>query len=141
MVHDVISEVTASYGNSTLRVETSGELRGRWDCERLSQALTNLVVNAVQHGSPESPIVVVARGTPDELVLAVHNTGPPIGGDQLRRIFQPMKSAGGASRTGQHLGLGLYIVDKIADAHGGAVEVQSSEERGTTFTMRLPRRA
>jgi signal transduction histidine kinase len=49
-------------------------------------------------------------------------------------------SRGQSGRDRRHLGLGLYIVDKIVGAHGGSIDVQSSKQDGTTFTLRLPRR-
>jgi signal transduction histidine kinase len=139
MVHDVVSEVTASSPSSTVQIESSGELRGQWDSDRLKQALTNLVGNAVQHGSSKSPIKVSARGAPDEVVISVHNDGPIIPKEQLGEIFQAMKQAKADGARDSHLGLGLYIVDRIVTAHGGSVAVRSSEEQGTTFTVRLPR--
>jgi len=74
-----------------------------------------------------------------ELVISVHNRGRAIAPDQIDRLFDEMKAIGaphGAER--RHLGLGLYIVDKIVPAYGGSVDVTSSTEEGTTFTVRLP---
>ena len=70
----------------------------------------------------------------------MQNEGPAIPPDELGGIFQAMKRNGsGRSRDRRHLGLGLFIVDKIVDAHGGSIDVQSSKQAGTTFTVRLPR--
>jgi signal transduction histidine kinase len=140
ILHDVVSEVTATYPSSTLQIETTGELLGQWDPDRLTQALTNLVGNAVHHGSERSPIRVAARGEPNEVVISVHNEGPAIPKTQLRQIFQAMKHARpDGARDRRHLGLGLYIVDKIVAAHGGSIDVRSSRAQGTTFTVHLPR--
>jgi signal transduction histidine kinase len=60
--------------------------------------------------------------------------------EQLGRIFDAMTQAtSGGARDRRHLGLGLYIADKIVKAHGGSIDVRSSEEDGTTFTVHLPR--
>ena len=140
VLHDVASEVGVSYPNSTVHIETAGELRGRWDSARLSQALTNLVGNAVQHGSDKSPVKVTARGAPHEVVLSVQNDGPVIPKEQFAELFHAMKRSGtDGTRSDSHLGLGLYIVDQIVAAHGGSIEVRSSKEQGTTFTVHLPR--
>jgi len=141
LVHDVVVEIGASYPDSVVQVETSGDLSGAWDGDRLTQALTNLVGNAVQHGAPGRPIRVSARGTPDEVTLAVHNEGPSIPAEEQAAIFQAGLRAG-APTTGdrRHQGLGLYIVDRIVAAHGGTVSVQSSAADGTTFTIGLARR-
>ena len=139
MLHDVVAEVAASYPNSKLELDVSGELRGTWDCARLTQAVTNLIGNAAQHGSTDTPIRVTARGEPHEVTIAVHNDGPAIPDALVGRIFEPMKSSRNEPGNRRHLGLGLYIVDRIVAAHRGHIDVQSSEGDGTKFTVRLPR--
>ena len=141
MVHDVIAEVAAMYPTIRVQVETSGDLHGTWDGDRLAQALTNLIANAAQHGSDKSPIRVLARGFDHQVEIAVQNEGPVIPPDEVGQIFQALKHSRGESvRDRRHLGLGLYIVDKIVEAHGGSIDLQSTKEQGTTFTVRLPRK-
>jgi len=142
LVHDVIVEIAASYPDSVVQVETGGDLSGSWDADRLTQALTNLVANAVQHGATGKPIRVSARGLVDEVTLSVHNEGPPIPAEQQAAIFREGQRVGArpAAADRRHQGLGLYIVERIAAAHGGSVSVCSSAAEGTTFTIRLPRR-
>ena len=139
MLNDVISEVAASYPDFKLEVEATGELHGVWDCARLTQAMTNLIGNAAQHGSDATPIRVTARGEAHEVIIAVHNDGPAIPDALVGRIFQPMQRSRSSPGNRRHLGLGLYIVDRIVAAHGGRIDVASSERHGTTFTVRLPR--
>ena len=140
ILHDVVTEVAASHPSSTLQVETGGDLRGQWDAARLTQALTNLVANAVQHGSDKSPVKVAAHGERSEVVISVQNEGPVIPEKDMNKLFEAMKHArGDGARDRRHLGLGLYIVDKIVAAHGGAIDVRSSREHGTSFTVHLPR--
>jgi len=142
LVHDVVVEVSASYPASTVRVETSGELSGAWDADRLAQALTNLVGNAVQHGATGTPIRVTARGLEHEVLFAVHNEGPIIPPEEQTAIFREGRRViGRQAHDRRHQGLGLYIVDRIVASHGGTVTVESTEAEGTTFTMRLPRSA
>jgi signal transduction histidine kinase len=144
-VHDVVDEMSAAHPDRDIDVDARGELEGEWDCARISQALTNLVGNALEHGSPGTVVTVEAEGDEDEVAIAVHNHGPVIPSGQLNGIFNPMKphdnahqaAAGGPSGN---LGLGLYIADRIVNAHNGRIEVASSEEDGTTFTVHLPRR-
>lgn len=123
-----------------LRFSTEGDLHGVWDGDRLAQVLSNLIRNAIQHGGTEDPITLVALGVGDEVLLKVHNGGPPIPEEALPRIFEPMirlvedkKNAG--------LGLGLFIAFQVVMAHEGTLEVISTAEGGTTFTARLPRQA
>lgn len=140
VVRDVAAEVRASSPGREIRAEFVGDLRGEWDRDRLFQALTNLVGNAVQHGSAGSPVYIAARGAPDAVTIAVHNEGPTIGSEQMTRLFQGMNGVPRRDgRDRRHLGLGLYIVDKIVTAHAGSIDVQSNAEKGTTFTLRLPR--
>lgn len=121
-----------------------GEQRGEWDCERITQALSNLIGNAVQHGSEGTTITVNVDGAGDEVAISIHNRGAPIPQDRLNGIFNPLKSrdavaepaAAGAQGS---LGLGLYIAERIVHAHRGTIDVESSEAEGTTFTVRLPR--
>lgn len=140
VVEKVVAEVTASAPDRKLEVQTSGNLQGRWDADRLAQVLANLLGNAVEHGTPDAPITVSARGDEREVVLSVQSEGPAIGERDLRQITEGMKNPEhDSSRDRRHLGLGLYIVDKIVAAHGGSVDVRSSEEDGTVFTVHLPR--
>ena len=80
------------------------------------------------------------RGEEERVVLSVHNEGEPIAADLLPRIFEPLRR--GKRRTkgsDRSIGLGLYIVRELALAHGGTVEVSSTEAEGTGFTVSLPR--
>lgn len=142
LVHEVVVEISASYPDSVVQVETSGDLSGLWDADRLAQALTNLVANAVQHGAAGKPVRVSAHGEADAVTLSVHNEGPPIPAAQQKAIFQEGQRIGGkaAAADRRHQGLGLYIVERIVAAHGGDVSVRSSAEDGTTFTIHLPRK-
>ena len=142
VIDDVAAEVRASYPTSVIDVRSSGDTRGRWDRERLAQAITNLVSNAVHHGTEGSPIEIDVNGSGEELVISVCNQGRTIPADHIRRIFDGMKELGAPRGDDRrHLGLGLYIVDKIVQAHHGSIKVQSSSTTGTTVTVRLPRDA
>jgi signal transduction histidine kinase len=142
LVHDVVLEIAASYPDSVVQVDAAGDLSGAWDADRLTQALTNLVGNAVQHGAPGKPIRVSARGLNDEVTLSVHNEGPPIPAEQQAVIFREGQRVGArpAAADRRHQGLGLHIVERIVAAHDGAVSVHSTSADGTTFTIRLPRK-
>src|SRR5262249_43337170 len=104
------------------------------DPERVTQLVDNLVTNAVRYGSGKVTVRLTRDG--DHAVIAVHNGGTPIAPDKITTLFDPYRRAT-SSRGG--VGLGLYIVEQIARAHGGTVEVASTLEDGTTFSVRLPR--
>jgi signal transduction histidine kinase len=103
------------------------------DGERVTQLVDNLVTNALRYG--EGEITVRLSRADAVAVIAVHNRGAPIAPDKLATLFDPYKRA---ARSHGGVGLGLYIVEQIARAHGGSVQVTSTAEDGTTFEVRLP---
>lgn len=141
---EAVGEVQAMHPTGELRFEVSGDVRGEWDPSRMSQALSNLIANAVQHGTPSTPIVVTARGEDREVVVSIHNLGRVIEPEDQQLIFDPFKRMG-SMESGQSpqssMGLGLYIAKQIALAHGGSIQVRSSMGEGTTFELHLPREA
>lgn len=141
-VTSAVDEVTAAHPESVIKVEMSGDLRGNWDAARIGQVISNLIGNAVQHGSAKTAIDVTVRGEEKEVVLRVHNRSPVIPADELPGIFGPfkrLKSGNGGGGASSSLGLGLYIAERIVTAHGGTIGVESSNDAGTSFTVRLPR--
>jgi signal transduction histidine kinase len=117
-----------------VRIEPLGNIRS--DAPRLAQLLSNLVSNAFVHGATDRPVDVHVQRSAHLLELSVKNEGSPIPADVQPRLFQPYTRGGPGSTKG--LGLGLYIVKQIADAHGGTVELASTEAEGTSFTFRMP---
>jgi signal transduction histidine kinase len=144
LVRDVVDEVLAAHPGCNIEVDTRGDQRGHWDPERIAQALSNLVGNAVQHGAEGSTVSIELHGGEDDVEIQIHNRGVAIPQDQLHGIFNPMKVRDALQRspaggpTGS-LGLGLYIAERIVSGHEGRIEVSSSEADGTTFTICLPR--
>ena len=117
--------------------EANGD--GEWDEQRILQAISNLASNAVQHGTPGSPVRVRLTGDEHRVAVEVHNRGTiPI--DVLPRIFEPFRSGRHYASRGDGLGLGLFIAKAIARAHGGALEVDSADD-ATMFRLVLPRHA
>lgn len=145
VVHDVVNEIAAANPTGMIQVDARGSLQGEWDCPRISQVLTNLIGNALEHGSG-SNVTVKVEGNDRDVSIAIHNRGVAIPVEQLSGLFNPMKNAEAMAKLGgderaANLGLGLYIAERIVNAHRGTIEVASSEESGTTFTVCLPRRA
>ena len=139
LCRQTIDELTAFHPGCVVTFTASGELVGSWDAGRIAQALSNLVGNALQHGAA-APVDVTLRGDGDQVTLTVHNLGKPIPQSQLRDIFNPFKQIepGSTSKDARSIGLGLFIVNAIVTAHQGSIDVESGQ-RGTTFTVRLPR--
>jgi signal transduction histidine kinase len=143
VVHDVVDEISAAHPDRGIEVDARGSLRGEWDCARISQVLSNLIVNAFDHGSDRTAVNVAVHGDNNEVIISVHNRGAAIPEERLDGIFNAMKRHDTASKKTSptaNLGLGLYIADQIVRAHKGRIDVESSEDRGTTFTIHLPRR-
>ena len=141
VVRDAVDEISAAHPGCKIEVDSRGDELGEWDAARLSQAISNLIGNAVQHAREGTPVTVDFESDEASVRIAVHNWGAPIPPDQLDGIFNPMKSRGTATASGQmgSLGLGLYIAERIVTAHEGHVDVESSLETGTRFTIHLPR--
>ena len=137
-----IEEVRATHPQSVLKLNSSGDVTGNWDVGRIGQMVSNLLGNAVKHGAASSTVSITLRGETTEVVLQIHNHGPAIAAAALDTLFSPFKriqSGLPVDRASNHLGLGLYIVERIVSAHHGTIVVQSSEGSGTFFTVRLPR--
>ena len=137
---DVVAELKQYHPREALHFAPRGDLRGEWDGDRIAQVVSNLVGNAMQHGAKEGAVTLVARDDGDDVVLEVHNEGPPIPRDAVSTLFEPMiRHAPANDLASPNLGLGLYIAEQVVTAHGGTIDVTSTEVDGTTFVVHLPR--
>lgn len=137
----IAHEVEAAFPDSRIALSREGDTHGCWDPQRVAQAVSNLMTNAIKYGKAGAPVTVEVDGTDtDEVVIAVHNEGGRISAEKLETLFQPLVRGEAGDPTGASLGLGLFIVREIATAHGGSVDVEPSDT-GTTFRLRLPRTA
>ncbi len=127
----------AARSDSTLELDVAPDVRGRFDASRLEQMLTNLVSNAIRYGAGK-PIRVAMTESPDEVCITVRDQGMGIAREDQRRIFGRYERATSSRHFGG-LGLGLFIVRRVVDAHHGTIEVSSEPGRGSTFVVRLPR--
>ena len=139
-----LDEIQAVHPERVFELDTSGELQGQFDSDRLQQVLSNLLNNAVQHGTASQPITLSAQGESEKITVRVKNYGRRIPADQLQVIFNPLvqipaEQAHEDSDTSTSLGLGLYIAHEIVAMHGGTMMAESSEEHGTVFSAHLPR--
>ncbi len=136
---DILAGVETTSGRG-FALETAGDLTGEWDAARVRQLASNLVSNARYHGGAGTPIKVTLRGTDDKVTMAVHNMGRPISEAAIRTLFDPMVPATKKkSRPYGSLGLDLHICRQIVVAHDGGIDVESTADKGTTFTVRLPK--
>ena len=130
----IVEELRAANPGREIRLQAAAPCMGSWDLDRISRVISSLVDNALSYGSPNQPIEVRLGGQPQEVVLEVHDLGNPIPNERLESLFNPFNQPSGGS-----LGLGLYVAREIVRAHSGTIEVESSEQEGTTFRIRLPR--
>ena len=118
-------------------------MQGVWDSDRIRQAISNLLGNALQHGSVDFPVSLSLQGTATEVAITIHNGGDPIAPGELPNIFDPLIRGSSADRPKSNrpgsIGMGLYIAREVAKSHRGGIEVVSNAEQGTSFTIRLPR--
>jgi len=143
LCRELFDQFRTAHPRRVIRYAADGDLRGDWDADRLRQAISNVLGNAVQHGDADAPIDLRATGEPLQVVVEVHNGGAPIPPGEVPKIFDPLVRGSGAktpraNRPGS-IGLGLYIAREIARSHGGRIDVTSAVGAGTTFTIRLPR--
>lgn len=136
MCRQLIGEVQSAYPERVIALTVQGNTEAAVDPVRFGQAISNLVSNALQHSRAGSAVHVRLEGSDAGLLFEVHNAGA-IAVDALGRIFDPFRRAQTPSKQGG-LGLGLYIVRQIVEAHRGAIEVTSTPAEGTTFSLRLP---
>jgi signal transduction histidine kinase len=139
-LRDVVSELREA--NPGRAVLDTIAIDGTVCCDRgrVQQLLSNLLGNALMHGAQESPVLVAGAIEHDALVLWVTNSGKAIASGDLQKVFEPYWRPA-TSKPGGGLGLGLYICSQIVKAHGGTLDVTSSETAGTCFVARLPIRA
>lgn len=135
-LEQVISEIRSGHPERCIEASYDLSAAVAIDHQRIAQMFSNLLGNAVTHGSPEHPIHVKAWIADGELNLSVSNSGAPIPQQALQKLFQPFHR-GEAGSSLQGLGLGLYIASQIAEAHGGRLDV-ASDETETRFTFRMP---
>lgn len=137
MCREIIDELKNIARDREFRFDCEVDGHGMWDEQRVMQAISNLASNAVQHGTPGSPVRVRLAGDDRNVSVEIHNQGM-IPREILPRIFEAFRSGQHHGSRGEGLGLGLFIAKAIARAHGGALEVDSSGGE-TVFRLVLPR--
>jgi signal transduction histidine kinase len=130
----VVHELQGARPDKSISVDIAVEQPISCDHARLAQLASNLVGNALLHGSDEVPVTVRAGVIDGVFEFSVTNGGQPIAAEVLENLFEPFVHAS-ASRQG--LGLGLYIASEIAKAHGGRIDV-ASDDIATRFAFRMP---
>ena len=117
---------------------TSEPLLVRADRDRLAQAVTNLLQNAVQH-TPQGGDIHVASGVNKQHVwIRISNSGPGLTTDERDRLFRPFFASARQGRFPKGVGLGLTVAEALVGAHNGRIEVESDTGQGCSFSIWLP---
>jgi PAS domain S-box-containing protein len=134
----VVDEVHAVLPGRHIEVWRDGDLVGPFDDVRLAQILGNLISNAVVHSPPGTPIAIRIAGRGGRVSIEVENGGPPIPGEDLAMLFEPLRRGeASAARARDGLGLGLFVCRALSEAHGGTIAVRSTPG-ATVFAVDLP---
>jgi signal transduction histidine kinase len=116
-------------------IEAARPVYGSWDRLRVEQVVANLVTNAAKY-APGTRVDVRVEGDTSRARLEVRDDGPGIPQEAQQRLFRPYERAQTSEASG--LGLGLFIVRQIVEAHGGTVQLTSAPGQGTSFLVELP---
>lgn len=138
VVAQAVADLVMAHPDRLVHHVAVGDAATLADADRVVQLLGNLVSNAITYGAADRPIEIRTFSDGEATFMEVANQGEPIAAALMPHIFEPM-TRGPTPSVHRSVGLGLFIVSEIARAHGGSVGVQSDAERGTRFTLRLPR--
>lgn len=140
IVRRVMSLMAQEIAQAGTRIELRGDdsVGGLWDGHRIEQVVTNLLSNALKYGE-RRPVELGWRRDPDtgNAVLWVQDQGIGIPESLQQKIFHRFERAVSGDKI-QGLGLGLYIVRQLVEAHGGKVSVSSAPGQGSLFLVELP---
>ena len=143
IIEHAVAELSIANAGRTIDIDAKHDVYGNWDEDRLGQVVRNLLANALHYSPTDTPVRIDIDELADEgVTLSVHNQGPPITPSRLPHIFEPMQRATAINdASNRSVGLGLYIVRHLVEAHAGTVEVTSDAAHGTCFTVWLPHNA
>lgn len=135
ILRQVTQETRVVHGDHSVTLAMAGDLRGQFDRDRVHQVITNLVRNAIEHGNGTAHVEATEVDDGETIVLVVRNRGP-LRASTISDITDPFRRR---KRPSNARGLGLYIVDQIARAHGATVEMTAMDD-DTAITIRWPTR-
>jgi signal transduction histidine kinase len=122
-----------------IELTCTGSTTLRADAKRLEQVLNNLIGNAVKYSPHGSSVQVTVIGEDDWLSIAVSDQGRGISPALQHHVFRPFSRGPSEHEEVEGIGLGLYVSKRILEAHGGSIQVSSSDGQGATFQATLPR--
>lgn len=139
LVEEVVNRLSSRYGDLSLELHApEPDIYIKADPKRISQVIENLVSNAAKY-APRSRVLVTVKELENSTTISVRDEGPGIAEADLEQVFKRFYRGPRSSETVRGSGLGLYICKQIVEAHGGNIRVTSSEGKGATFTLELPK--
>ena len=138
LVRDLVERSSEQFvaAGCPVKVDVCQAAIGQWDRFRIEQVVTNLLTNAMRYGAGK-PILLTVTASPNGARILVRDQGRGIAKENHRRIFQRFERAVSGSEI-SGLGLGLYIVNQILEAHHGSIRVESELGQGADFVVELP---
>jgi signal transduction histidine kinase len=136
----VVDAIQERYPDRAIALASPSRIQGAWDPDLVASLLSNLIVNAVEHGATSKAVRISLHAAEQSAVIEVANAGPPLDEEVATRLFEPF-NFGRSTLPDAHdgLGLGLYVANEIARAHMGQIDAWNDPARGTTFRVTMPR--
>lgn len=137
-IKEAVLDLSTIHGNRFI-YEGPNQLEGYWNRMSIRRIIENLCNNAVKYGANNTPIIIKVGINQEKTIITVNNRGDLIGPEDQKTLFQPYQRTDSARKSSQKgWGLGLSLVRAVSEAHGGRVEVSSTNKEGTTFSVILP---
>lgn len=138
MVLDIASDQKLVHGDY-IQVIADEPIIGMWDSEFLHRCIENVIENGFKYGTPGTSVTITLRQTGEMGVIEVHNQGTPIPVEDQAKLFKLHWRSSRATHDKRGWGFGLAFVRGVVEAHHGSIRVESSEGKGTTFILALPK--
>jgi signal transduction histidine kinase len=140
LCEEIADEFRGIDATRSIELQAEGDPVGHWDCARMGQVISNVIGNAIQYSDASTPVTVTVSGHDPQVVrVSVHNFGARIPIEKQKTILAWNRGQVSDPSRHTHIGLGLYVTKLVVEAHGGDIALVSDEQRGTTFTLQLPR--
>jgi PAS domain S-box-containing protein len=138
LAYEIVESLQQTTDKHRIELNLSGADTISADEERLRQVIVNLVANAIKYSPDGGDITITSEGKDGVIMISVQDNGMGISVDHKDRIFDRLYRVNGQTKGIKGLGLGLYICRQIIQLHGGSIEVESEEGKGSAFTISLP---
>ncbi|MEC5158106.1 sensor histidine kinase [Chryseobacterium sp. MP_3.2] len=134
----VFTESKEVYASEIFLKCQEDHIKGVFDNIAIRRLLENLISNAVKHGSPQRPITISVKDSEDAIEIVIQNYGEPISAEKRAHIFKFLgKDNNGSCQVRKGWGMGLTLAQMVAEAHGGNIKLENTEENGTSFIVTL----